>query len=455
MGTDAAVGDAATSDTSTTEPELVTQTFTESTDELMNPERGFVDQVDFIGTGDFAFVRANGRTLAYAGVHLDAYKAKNLDAAILQTITSGFQRARTAGLKLVLRFVYNDGVVQIAEAPMMQMQTHMMQIAPLLNSNVDVIAVMNAGFIGYWGEWHHSGGTDVNGFDNDVAHKAVLESLLIALPPTRMVEIRTPMAKGALYGAPITPTEGLTTAAKARVGHHNDCFLASADDFGTYATPMWKDFVAQETRWTPHGGETCAINPPRSDCPTAVTEMALLHTSHLNALYNQQVLGAWQTQGCMPEVKRRLGYRLFLSQAAWSARVRPGGVLRLAFTIRNSGWAAPYNPRKAFAVIDTGSALLAARLSTDPRRWTAGTDSTYEGKLRVPANLAAKTYTLSLFLPDDAQSIAPRPEYSIQLANAGAWNAVKGTNTITTVLVVDSSAPGDFDPSATAFAEIP
>jgi hypothetical protein len=431
------------------------QIFTESNDDIMNPERGFVDQVDFAGKGDFAFVRKNGRTLAYAGVRLDAYKTQNLDQAILQTITSGFDRARAAGIKLVLRFVYNDGVVPVAEAAMMQMQTHMLEIGPLLNTNVDVIAVMNAGFIGYWGEWHHSGGTDVNNMDNDTAHKAVLESLLIGLPSTRMVEIRTPMAKGALYGAPITAMEGFTTAAKARVGHHNDCFLSSPDDYGTYATPMWKDYVAQETQFTPHGGETCALDPPRSDCPTSVMEMALLHTSHLNALYNQKVLDAWQTQGCLDQVKRKLGYRFSFERAVWTESVRPGGILHLILSMRNTGFASAFNPRKAYLVLEGGATTLSALLSTDPRRWAPSSSTLYEGKLRIPANLAPGTYTLALALPDDAKTLAFRPEYAIQLANSGVWNASKGTNTITTAFVVDPSAPGDADPSATVFSEIP
>lgn len=453
--TGADAGPDAAPDSPTTEPGMTSQDFKESTDEIMNPERGFVDQVDFTSKSDFSFVRKNGRTLAYAGVRLDAYKNQNLDAAILQTVNDGFAKTRAAGIKLVLRFVYNDGIVPVAEAPMQQMQAHMMELQPLLVSNVDVIAVMNAGFIGYWGEWHHSGGTDPNNFDNDMAHKAVLESLLIALPQTRMVEIRTPMAKGALYGPALTAMEGFTTAAKARVGHHNDCFLSSDTDFGTYASPMWKDYVAQETLYTPHGGETCATDPPRSDCPASTMEMAQLHTSHLNALYNPQVLDGWTQQGCMPDVKKKLGYRFSIAKGSWSERVRPGGVLHLSLTIRNSGWASLFNPRKVRIVLDTGMAVLSAPITNDPRKWAAGMDTVVDTKLRIPANVASGTYTLGIWLPDDAKVLEGRPEYSIQFANANAWNPTNGSNAITTKLVVDPNAPGEVDPSAMTFAEVP
>ena len=445
---DVAAGDAAP----TVEPPLVTKAFAESSDDLPNPERGFVDQVDFAGAGDFSFVRTNGRTLAYAGVHLEAYRFKDLDAPLLQMVTSGFTRARAAGIKLVVRFVYNDGpgtVVGAPDASLAQIQKHVAQLAPVLQANADVIAVMNAGFIGFWGEWHHSGGTDPNNLDTDPAHKAVLDALLAALPASRMVEIRTPMAKGALYGSALTALEAWSGSDKARIGHHNDCFLSSPDDYGTYADPTWKTYVAAETRFLPHGGETCAVDAPRSDCPSSLTEMALLHTSHLNALYNPGVLGGWQTQGCMPEVRRKLGYRFSLASVAASERVRPGGALQLAITIHNGGWSVPYNARPVYVKLDDAPALL----SVDPRTWAPGADPTFTARLRIPAATSPGTHRLALWLPDAAAALQPRAEYAIQLANAGVWDATRGDNALPS-LSVDASAPGEVDPSATVFAVV-
>jgi len=446
---DAAGGDGAP----TVEPPLVTKTYAESTDDLPNPERGFVDQVDFAGGGDFSFVRNNARTLAYAGVHLEAYRAKDLDATLLQMVTSGFTRARAAGIKLVLRFVYNDGpgtVVGAPDASLAQIQKHLTQLAPVLQANADVIAVMNAGFIGFWGEWHHSGGTDPNNLDNDPAHKAVLQALLAALPASRMVEIRTPMAKGALYGAALTDLEAWNGNEKARIGHHNDCFLSSPDDYGTYASATWKTYVATETRFVPHGGETCSVDAPRSDCPSSLSEMALLHTSHLNALYNPSVLAGWQTQGCMPEVRRKLGHRLSLASVAASQRVRPGGILQLRLTLHNGGWASLYNARPVYVTLDDAP----AKLAVDPRTWAPGADATFTVWLRIPAATTPGAHRLALWLPDDAAALQKRPEYSIQLANAGVWDATRGDNALPS-LTIDASAPGETDPSSTVFAAVP
>ena len=48
------------------------------------------------------------------------------------------------------------------------------------------------------------------------------------------------------------------------LGHHNDCFLASSTDYGTY-DDVGKEYpyLEQDTKYVPMGGETCTKNPPR------------------------------------------------------------------------------------------------------------------------------------------------------------------------------------------------
>ena len=96
---------------------------------------------------------------------------------------------------------------------------------------------------------------------------------------------------------------------------------------------------------------------------------------------------------------------------------------------------------------------LEAVLPVDPRTWLPGAHE-LTVRLRVPADLAAGTYRLALWLPDMAQGLRSRPEYSVQIANQGVWNATRGDNTLAQITVADS-APGTADPGATSFAVIP
>ena len=50
-----------------------------------------------------------------------------------------------------------------------------------------------------------------------------------------------------------------TTARPA--GHHNDCFLASSTDFGTYDDKSVEyPYLKDDTKYTVMGGETCAVS---------------------------------------------------------------------------------------------------------------------------------------------------------------------------------------------------
>lgn len=455
-GTSGSAGSAGSAGSGATTPggPSVTKPFTPNDAELENPERGFYDSVELVGGGSFDHVRAAGRTLAYDGVRLDAYRAAPLDSALLGELDAGFEKARQAGIKIVLRFVYNEGPYPNSEpdAPLSRVLEHLGQLAPVLADNEDVIAVMQAGLIGAWGEWH----TSTNGLDTPENQETILLALLDALPASRMTQIRTPNAKADIFGASaLTDAQAFDGSKQARTGHHNDCFLATASDYGTYPDPVetWKDYVAADGRFTPIGGETCALNPPRTECAEATEEMERLHWSFINALYNTAVIDSWQTGGCLDEVKRRLGYRIALTEATYSEAVRPGGVLALDVKLENTGYASFYNARPVYVVLTSGSARHAALLgSVDARSWSG--DVTLSTKLRVPASTAAGTYTLALWLPDAAETIRDRPEYAVRFANDGVWDDAGGHNTIAQISI-DPNAPGDADPLATDFAELP
>jgi hypothetical protein len=433
------------------EPPLTTVIFDPIDDDILNPERGFYDWADLTSGDDLAYVRANGLTVAWASGALDSYRTSAIPSSYLDSLDAGLARARDAGIKIYLRFSYNSSMSD-PDASKAQILAHLTQLAPLLAANADVIVALQAGFIGAWGEWHSS----TNGLDNPTDRAAILAAILDALPASRMTQVRTPMYKSDALGGPLADAAAFSGTEAARVGHHNDCFLASDDDWGTYADPIddWKAFVAQEGRFTPVGGETCNVNPPRSECTSATAEMAQLHWSLLNLRYHQGVIDGWSTGGCLDEIKRKLGYRLELQAASHSERVRPGGVLVVEATIANTGWASPFNARPVFVVLDDGTTRRAARLTgVDPRRWEAGATASVLARLRVPAAAAAGTYSLALWLADEATSLRDVPEYAIRFASDTTWSA--GANVFATDLLVDPQAPGNIEPGATEFVEIP
>jgi hypothetical protein len=212
--------------------------------------------------------------------------------------------------------------------------------------------------------------------------------------------------------------------------------------------------VSQESRFLPMGGETCAVSA-RTECGVAIAEMKSLHWSYLNQEYKQDVLAAWEEQGCKAEVIRRLGYRLALQRVKHTSKVAPGGELVVQADIANTGFAAPYNERPVYVVLKNGDKRLTAKLAkVDVRRWEPGTNNTISVRLRLPADLEPGKYTLALWMPDADQKIQGDARFAIRMANDGLWSAETGDNVITEAFDVDADAPGSVDASATTFAEI-
>jgi len=431
---------------------MITVSFSESEAELVNPERGFYVGYDLRNAPSASGIRASGHSLAIAVVKLPDYRDRPLDQALLTSLANGFAQVRAAGIKLVLRFSYNSAFD--ADAPKSVVLGHIEQLAPLLQENADVIAVMQAGFIGAWGEWHAS----TNGLDTPEAQAEILDALLTALPPSRGVQVRTPMAKDTYVpGGPLEESEAYSGSPRARLGHHNDCFLASSSDYGTYDAPVdqWEAYVADDGLYTAIGGETCAIYEPKTNCDAAVATMEAAHWSYLNREYHQGVLAGWVEQGCDGEIRRRLGYRLALERVAHTEQVAPGGVLGLEIDLKNSGFAALYNRRPLEIVLSNGTTRHVARLTdADARHIAAGTSATLTVRLRIPADVAPGTWSLALRLPDEAPALTEDPRYAIQLANDGVWDASSGDNVLSGELVIDPATPGSVDPGATSFAEI-
>jgi hypothetical protein len=465
---------------------LTTINYQPSTEDIANPERGFMKQSSIWPDQSFSSSKVQQveltDTVAWVYFRLDNYRdprdgpgvvLNNYQGKLLEPLGSGrgldviqqtFDTARNKGLKLIIRFIYNWGPGSTnnpddatPDAPLYFTLQHISQIKPLLIANSDVIAAVQAGFVGHWGEWHSS-----KYLYTLESRLAILNALLDALPSDRMLQLRYPRYKEIFYGGPLTSDQAFNQSDASRIGHHNDCFLDGNNDGNTYnsqqyETPKprstycdnqsdevqcWKDFISQEGLYTPIGGESCSDNPPRTDCPNALSELQLLHWSFINNDYNGSVLNRWQSEGCMPEIRRRLGYRFVLSNLIVSDQVNPGGSLPFKLTLTNEGFASPYNPRPVILILKekTTGYQTEINLTANPRRWSPGQTATIDTQVPIPPTLSQGIYNLYLWLPDPSNNLRPRPEYAIHLANQNVWQASTGYNLLFDNLQVSGSS---------------
>jgi len=426
----------------------VTKKFAASDEEFPNPERGLMVFINLTESHDLTYLREKQVTLVFANVNLAAYRGGPIAADFLAKLDQGFQRVRNAGLKIVLRFTYS-GTTGDPDAPKATVLQHIAQLKPVLQAHGDVLAALQAGFIGAWGEWHGS----MHGNDDPGVRREVVQALLEVLPACRMVQLRTPAFKQSLTGpAPVAESEAFKGTPRARLGHHNDAYFSDANDMGTYAEPVrGKEWMAQDARFVVNGGET--TDAPKGGGAEFVAEMERLHWSYVHFRYGPEVRTAWEAQGHLGKLRRRLGYRLSLIDATFPSAVKPGGQMELTVRLRNDGFAAPFNPRPLHVVLSNKAARLDAKLSVDARRWEPG-EQKFTVRLSIPSKAVRGAYRLSLALPDDAASLASRPEYAIRFANAGPWDAKEGVNVLSEEVKISDNAPGLATSGAKEFAEV-
>jgi hypothetical protein len=400
---------------------------------IVNPERGFFQFANLreLDADTLEDAAAAGMSLIYGQVLIPEYRDAPLDAVVLDEVAAGLDLLRTHGMKVVPRFHYsNDG--DEPDAELTRILGHIDQLAPLLQEHADVILTLQAGFIGAWGEWHSS----QNGLDEPGPRKQILEALLAALPANRTVSVRRPSFKKDAFAGPLTAGTAHDGSALARVGHINDCFLASDSDFGTYQEDGEKDYAIADSAFVPVGGETCAVNPPRSECPAALDELALLHWTHLNAGYHPEVLQGWQDDGCYAEIACRLGYRLAVTELRWAASATPGQTLPVSITLVNDGYAAPVNPRPFVLMFDGPTPLEVVIVEFDVRTLLAGETRTLCFDVPLPDFLVAGSYRIGLRLSDAETTLVKDPRQAIRLANDADVEWANGINWFTAEFVV-------------------
>lgn len=425
-----------TSDEEVYDGEVVTVTFTESTSSLVNPERGFYGgAVDIFKASNpvkasaAKALRAQGITLMYVGFYLTDFIKGDISQAYLNMVQSSLDAIREAGIKCVLRFAYqnSEGSKPWDPAEAITLR-HVEQLKPILQKNADVIFVLQAGFVGVWGEWYYTDNFIMNPSSNAdyQPRRHLTDALLDALPESRQIALRTPQFKMRMYGLSLKDTLTASSAhngsALSRLCGHNDCFGASADDYGTFDNENAdRQFWKHDTRYTIMGGETCKVSD-YCKCPASLKDMKDYHWTYLNSGYNSSVLNRWSNSGCMEEITNRLGYRLVMEKVTYSSNPEAGKTLHITLHFRNDGFAAPMNPRNADLVIaDNSGKETRFNLGSDPRTWHPGSHEV-KAKITLPASHGTCYLDLSdPLLPD-------RPEYSIALANTGVFVSDTGRN---------------------------
>ena len=408
---------------------------------LLNPDRGFYDASYHLEASKsynmFDSPKEKGYKLVYGVLSLEDYAfTEILPQTLLDTLGKNLSDAQANGIKIIFRIRYRPD--SSGKDPQKSIILgHLQQLSSVMSEHRSAISVVQAGTLGAWGEWH----TFTGEFDDesDEAYREnrleVLKGLL-ALFPEHFVQIRTPMHKELLLGdveeykevgtaGEITPEIAYTSDIRARVGHHNDCFLSTSTDMGTYASDniaFWKSYVENDSKYTPVGGETCGIgedeDAERSSCTTALLEMKQLHYSYMNDDYHPDVIEKWKTQGCYTTIQENLGYRLVATSLAW---LEESTQLSVDLTLENRGFASPYQNYPVSYILYNEQNRYTFPLSLDTRTLYAGESKALRASLPLEG-VKSGQYCLGLSIGEEGSLV--------HLSNEALWSSSQESNTL-------------------------
>lgn len=342
--------------------------FTESAEELRNPDRGFYaiygfrikeEPVDYAAELAERMKEDTDTTLAMLQINLQEYRGGALSGAALENIENLFQAVSGTDKRWIVRFLYDwYGENEQYEPQDIGIITgHMEQLGGILKTYKDCIFTLQGLFIGNWGEMNGTRYADQDSM------RQLTAQLLECTDETTFLAVRTPAQWRKITGtADIAGADGEMAR---RLGLFNDGMLGSESDYGTYGgqtraeageTAAWtrtEELAFQEELCgkVPNGGEVIVDNA-FNDLETAIADLRTMHVTYLNENYDRKVLEKWaadtvHTGDCfdgmdgLTYISRHLGYRLLLSGAELSQE--PGQeAVELSFSLKNVGFAPLY-----------------------------------------------------------------------------------------------------------------
>lgn len=288
-----------------------------------NPDRGMFYQVRIDNSLELPSVSYSYKNRRIYFV-LDEFVEHPISDQNLRELDRGLDEVAKARQRVVIRFLYdwpsqdviNSGLKsrQARTATPSMMSIHIHQLGQLLKRHADAVFAVETGLIGFWGEQH--GDTPDKQSPSGIA--SIADQWRTALAGTSIqVLVRYPKAlKQHVRLHPEMLVE------QPRLGYWNDC-LGASDDANISFTEV--SVVI---------GETCFL-PPRSDysCTTMMAYFKAIQLDLLHVNYFRPTIDRWAKDGCLDEIRRKLGYRYVIREA----RLASDGSW-LEVRIDNVGW---------------------------------------------------------------------------------------------------------------------
>ncbi|MDE7097814.1 MAG: DUF4832 domain-containing protein [Ruminococcus sp.] len=398
-------------------------------------------------------------------------KDYDLDDAFFSAWDETLQNCKDNGCMVALRFRYDaNGKDNPEPETFEQVLNHVQQVkdSGLLEKYSDILAYVESGFVGKWGEQH-------GGKYTSVQYKAkLLQAVLDAVPSPIPVTVRTPDIFAEWAGikrsqlADTELIESLTEseycpdiqAYRNRIGLYDDGYMGSNSDLGTYADrEIETTWLRNQTYTSYFGGEFSGNIEFAKQYDTylpenAIPEMYRTHLSYINSnifqLYNDYEYSAdygitadtsaYYGKSVYKFIRDHIGYRFVLRNSEITAEAVQGGDITVDFDVENIGFANVIPDTKSYVILEKDGIYMTTECDVDCKKWDSCTVSHETLNIKIPDNIESGEWNIyfKINVGTDAD-ILNMNSRSIRFANNNTWNGSIGANLIGKTVITESA----------------
>lgn len=432
----------------------------ESMEVLRNPDRGFYKLVQIElnkGKEDFNSFKGEIKNIAKEDtdvslisfqLNLKQYVASNLDLTDnkIEEINQYFSIMRENGYQVIFRVVYDSKGDKNPEPDFQTILRHIEQLKSVYEKNEDIIFVVEAGYLGSYGEWHDGK------YDKDKEKRnQVVNKLLKCIPESIQISLRKPSFIEDYIGnnQTVKKINAFSNDEIARLGLHNDGYLASETDLGTYnksereESLLWQ---GKQTLYTLFGGECQNKDSIYTNLNNAIVDMEKRHCTYMNKTYDREVKEKWkkeiytnknsvyQGENGYKYIENHLGYRLVIRDVDMICTKRK---INIGINIENVGFGNIIRKKQLGFFLKNENNQYYIESDIDIRKQL--NEKMYELTIaeELPKNVKIGEYEVYLKIEEPYESLKNNNYYSIKLANNNVWNENLGANYIGNITISD------------------
>lgn len=425
--------------------------YTESIEEIENPERGFY-KTSFLKLSPSENKATNPNAkLTHLRIGISDFSGKvngNHDIEFtedaLNALNETLTNIKNNNGSAIIRFAYDnfDGKADV-EPSIDMILKHISQLKPVIEENKEVITYIELGFFGPWGEMHTS---KICTTEN--ASKAIDEMLNIT-PKEIKIGVRTPNYYAKWAGIDRGKLDKNITEEgtnQYRVGLYNDGYLGSESDLGTFANREIEiKWLEKQAMHTLYGGEVVAnyaTGAPLNTVNYMSKEAFKTHTTYLNSEWNNEVINQWKQESYDGEdelyigqtgykyIENHLGYRFVLKKSEITNQINEKDKLKIKLQIENVGFANLINNKKVTLIIEKDGKMQEIPTNIDATKWNSKEKSSIDIEVPLPENIEPGEWNIYLRISEYGDINTDNNYKCIQLANNNIWKQEIGANYI-------------------------